>query len=163
MTFESGFRNPIGPIGGIAGVDVISKRIYIDDGGGTGEVVFALGNVKNLWRFYRLDYVVTYSAEGHATTGPHQQEVVVKLLDDPELLADAWRVELSLAVPATEVRNIAIAGTGFDVKGGIPFPIGVNAKILAEVTVGGTWTAGSFNKWNARILFTVLAREVSPN
>ncbi len=163
MTFQQGFRNPIGAIGGIAGADVVTERLNIGKGTGVSSDVFTLSNNENHWRFYRLDYAISYSAEGHATA-ISQQNVVVKLLDDPELLNDSWRVELSLAVPPTEIRNIAIAGTGFDVPDGIAFPVGVDAKLLAEPTVvtGDGWPSDAFNAWSARIHVTVLAREVSP-
>ena len=164
MTFQRGFRNPIGAIGGIAGADAIAVSLFPGKLESDKEHVFTLANPANQWRFYRLDYAISYSAEGHATTGPHQQQIVVKLLDDPELLSDAWRVELSLALAATEVGNIAIADTGFDVEGGIAFPVGVDAKILTKPTVaiGDGWSTGSFNAWSARVHITVLAREVSP-
>ncbi len=163
-TFQQGFRNPIGPIGGIAGADVTAENLSIRQGAATNSNIFTLNNAENHWVFYRLNYVISYSAEGHAATGPHYRIMVVKLLDDPELLADAWRVELALALAATEIGNIAIAGTGFDVEDGIAFPVGVDAKLLAEETTNnsGGFAAGSFNAWNARIHVTVLAREVSP-
>ncbi len=157
-----GFRSPPDNAG-IAGADAVAIRLAPGMGSAVKTSVFTLTDPAKRWRFYRLDYVVSYSAQGHATSNV-QQQIVVKLLDDPELLpADAWRIELSLAVPATEVRNIAVAGTGFDVKGGIAFPVGVDAKILTEPTVssGDGWPAGSFVAWNARVMVTVLAREVS--
>ncbi len=162
MTFQQGFRHPIGPIGGIAGAEGVERRLIITNASTTVSQSFSLSNSENHFVFYRLDYSVTYSAEGHATTGPHQQYVLCKLIDDSELLLPAWRVYLSLAVPAAEVRNIAMAGTGFDIEGGIAFPVGEPVKLVAEPIVESVWTAGAFNVWSARFDVTVLVREVSP-
>ncbi len=157
-----GFRSPPDNAG-IAGADALAIRLTPGKGGSSKESVFTLADPNKRWRFYRLDYVVSFSAEGHATALT-QSQVVVKLLDDPELLpADAWRIELSLALAPAEVGNIAVAGTGFDSKGGIAFPVGVDAKILTELTEssGDGWPTDVFNAWNARVMVTVLAREVS--
>ncbi len=162
MTFERGFRNPIGAIGGIAGANGTERRMIITNAATSTAQSFSLTNPANHLVFYRLDYSATYSAEGHVTTSPTQQYVLCKLVDDSDLLIPAWRVYLSLALPATEIGNIAIAGTGFDITKGIAFPIGEPAKLVAETAVDTVWPAGAFTRWSARFDVTVLVKEVSP-
>lgn len=164
MTFQRGFRNPIGAIGGIAGTDIVARELNLRKGTTTRSILFPLSNSENHWRFYRLDYSISYSAEGHATTGPHLRIIVANLIDELEILDDAWRTELSLALAATEIGNIANAGTGFDLEDGLAFPVGVTPKLSTEETtnVSAGFAAGVFNAWAARIHVTVSAREVRP-
>ncbi len=155
-----GFRSLL-ELGGVAGAHAVSKRLALRSGAPSATYTFALSDSTKRWRFYRLNYAVTYSAQGHPTAIA-QGILVVKMLDYDELLPDTWRAELQLAVPPTEIRNAAMAGVGFDVPGGVVFPVGADAKILCETTTDASeWGASAFQKWSARIAFTVLAREVS--
>ena len=165
MTFQRGFRNPIRRIGASAAAESTAVSVFIDEGIESAESVFTLSNSANLWRFYKLDFSMRMALQGHETSPLAHEVVVAMLIDDAETaFGEIWRAELELAAPTLEVRNIAIAGPGFDVPGGIAFPVGVDVKILFEKAVDPTdiWGSTIPNNWTAGVFCNILAIEVSP-
>lgn len=148
-------------LGGIAGATGISKILSISDGfGDTDSEVFALGDPAKRFRFYKLSFSMTYSAQGHATE-IIEKLVIVKLQDDAEAEPALWQASLRLLVPPTEIRNAAIANVGFDVPGGIAFPVGADVKLAMRETETGLWGFNGFVEWIATVDVSVLVREVS--